>query len=65
MNQIMFLTAILDFAEKIMFANVDFSRFLYFVLETFLIVNPKKKLLLQCVVGPYMCIDWTMWAPCL
>ena len=44
-----FLVAMLDFAgKKMMFSRLDF---LYVILETFLVINPKKKLLLQFVVG--------------
>ena len=39
-----------------MFARLDFPRFVvgktYIVLETFLIMNPKKHFLLQFLVGP-------------
>ena len=52
----MFLTAILDFAEKNDVRRSRFSSILsrnsYVVLETFLMMNPKKNLLLQFVVGP-------------
>ena len=50
----MCLTAILDFAEK---NDVRPSRFssilstMYVILDTFLVINPKKKLLLQFVMG--------------